>query len=113
MLEIEHGAPAARVRVNAGVMLRTPGLDEDLAAGLLYSEGFIRSMRAIDRFETPSPGHLRVHLAAGVALDQRLARRMLARASACGLCGRDAIDDLAGIGGQSLPGGPHVTTAVL
>ncbi len=113
MLEIEHGPAAGRVRVNAGVILRTPGLDEDLATGLLFAEGFITSSRAIAGFETPSPGHLRVHVAGSVPLDERLARRLLARASACGLCGRDAIEDLAGIGGQSLQGGPHVTAAVL
>ena len=113
LLEIEHGPASARARVNAGVLLRTPGLDQDLAAGLLFAEGFITSSASIDRYETPSPGHLRVHLAAGVSLDDRIARRILARASACGLCGRDAIDDLAGIGGEALPPGPSVQASVL
>ena len=113
MLEIEHGPAGGRVRLNAGVVLRTPGLDQELATGLLFAEGFITSSDAIDGFETPSSGHLRVQLSRGVPLDERLARRMLARAAACGLCGRDAIDDLAGIGGQSLSAGPYVTAAIL
>jgi FdhD protein len=113
MLEIEHGPPSARLRSSAGVILRTPGLDEELATGLLFAEGFITSAAAIERFERPAPGHLRVHLQAGIPLDERLARRMLVRASACGLCGRDAIDDLAGIGGRSLSAGPRVAAAVL
>ena len=112
-LEIEHGPAGARVRVNAGVMLRTPGDDEHLAIGLLFAEGFITTAGAVERFETPAPGHLRVHLDSKLVVEDRLARRMLARASACGLCGRDAIDDLAGIGGQALPGGPFLSAAVI
>ncbi len=112
-LEIEHGPAGARARVNAGVILRTPGDDEHLAIGLLFAEGFITTAGAVERFETPAPGHLRVHLGGHLVVEERLARRMLARASACGLCGRDAIDDLAGIGGEALPGGPFLSAPVI
>jgi FdhD protein len=113
LLEIEHGPAGARSRVNAGVMLRTPGHDRHLVLGLLFAEGFIATADAVAAFETPAPGHLRVHLAADLRFEERLARRMLARASACGLCGRDAIDDLAGIGGRSLPAGPSIAASVI
>ena len=112
VLEIEHGPAHARARLNAGVILRTPGRDEDLVRGLLLAEGFLRHGRAITAFERPSPGHLRVHLS-GDALDPRKADRVLVRASACGLCGRDAIDDLAAIAGAPLPAGPAIRASVL
>jgi formate dehydrogenase assembly factor FdhD len=50
MLEVEHGPGAARRRSNAGVILRTPVLDEELATGLLFADGFITSAAAIERF---------------------------------------------------------------
>ncbi len=111
VLEIEHGPAHARARLNAGVILRTPGRDEDLVRGLLHAEGFLRD-RAITRFEHPSAGHILAHLS-GDALDARHAGRVLVRASACGLCGRDAIDDLAAIAGAPLPDGPGIGASVL
>ncbi|HEX6324589.1 MAG TPA: formate dehydrogenase accessory sulfurtransferase FdhD [Vicinamibacterales bacterium] len=107
-LELEHGPRAARSRLNVGVVLRTPGRDEDLAAGLLFAEGFVGSARDIERMERPAAGHLSVSLAPEVVLDERLARRVLVRSSACGVCGRDAVDDLAGAGVAALPPGPAV-----
>ena len=112
-LELEHGPDGARTRVNAGIALRTPGRDEDLAAGLLFAEGFIATAADIERMELPSPGHLRVRLARHVVVDDHLARRVLVRASACGMCGRDAIDDLAAAGATTLAPGPLVPSAIL
>lgn len=110
LLEIEHGP--ARARLNAGVILRTPGRDEDLVRGLLHAEGFLGGGRAITRFEHPSPGHIRAHLS-GAPLDAQRAGRVLVRATACGLCGRDAIDDLAAIAGAPLPDGHPIQASVL
>lgn len=112
-LEIEHGAADARQRLNAGVVLRTPGRDEDLAAGLLFAEGFIREAADIHQFDTPAAGQLRISLRAGLTLDERLARRVLVRTGACGLCGRDAIDDLAGLGAAVRPPGAPVTAGLI
>ena len=112
-VEIEHGPDDARARVNLGVVLRTPGRDADLAAGLLFAEGFIRGADEIADIENPEPGHLRISIRPGVALDDRLTRRVLIRSSACGLCGRDAIDDLVNAGVAALAAGPQVAEATL
>lgn len=112
-LDIEHGARDVRQHLNAGVVLRTPGRDEDLAAGLLFAEGFIREGADIAGFETPAAGHLRVSLRPALVLDERLARRVLVRSGACGLCGRDAIDDLAGLGAVVRPAGTPVPASVI
>ncbi len=113
LLEIEHGPEAARVRTNLGVLLRTPGRDEDLAAGLLFAEGFVTGPADIVRFEHPAAGQLVAALSAGVPIEDRLARRVLLRTSACGMCGREAIDDLLGIGAARAEAGPEVTASVL
>jgi FdhD protein len=77
------------------VTMRTPGHDEELAAGFLFTEGLIRSrpqlleIRANKRNRTGNS--LDVFLAADIALNrQRLARRGFA-SSSCGLCGRESI----------------------
>lgn len=110
LLEIEHGPAEARVRLNAGVLLRTPGRDEDLVRGLLRAEGFL-AHADLTAFDHPAPGHIRAHLT-GAPLDGRLAARVLVRASACGLCGRDAIDDLRGLA-SPLADGPVIRADVL
>jgi FdhD protein len=107
-LELEHGPRSARAFVNAGVVLRTPGRDEDLAVGLLFAEGFLASARDVERIERPAAGHLRVSLAPDVEVNERLARRVLVRSSACGVCGRDAIDDLSAAGAAGLQPGPAI-----
>ena len=112
-LELEHGPRSARAFVNAGVVLRTPGRDEDLAVGLLFAEGFLASARDVERIERPAAGHLRVSLAPDVEVNERLARRVLVRSSACGVCGRDAIDDLSDAGAAGLPPGPAVAGRTL
>lgn len=112
-LEIEHGAGGSRARLNAGVVLRTPGRDEDLATGLIFAEGFIRGAEGIAGFETVTPGHLRISLQPQVELDERLARRVLVRSGACGLCGRDAIDDLTGLGARAVANAATVSASLV
>lgn len=113
LLHVEHGAAGQRALVNAGIVLRTPGGDEDLATGLLFAEGFIQRAADIARFHTPSPGHLHVSLHPHVSIDARLAERVIVRSSACGLCGRDAIDDLQTAGIAPLPAGPAIPSDTL
>jgi len=113
LIEIAHGPRDARRRTNAGVVLRTPGRDEDLAAGLLFAEGFVSGTADIESFASQGSGHLRVELAPGVELDDRLARRVLIRSSACGVCGRDTIDDLVRTGVAALAEGPSVSAALI
>jgi FdhD protein len=81
------------------VTMRTPGQDEELAAGFLYCEGILRRREDLVAF-----GHCRksdpdeaqnifnLHLAPGVGLDrEKLARHFFA-SSSCGICGRASIE---------------------
>jgi FdhD protein len=80
-----------------GVLMRTPGYDEDLVHGLLAAEGLICSARdvlTIERLaeadsDTGDTGDsIVVTIAAGVALAESFAARATVTTSACGLCGR-------------------------
>lgn len=78
-----------------GVTMRTPGHDEELAAGFLVGEGLlgrpadVRHIRRCDR----NPGSaIDVLVAPGVAVDfARLTRHVFA-SSSCGVCGSSTID---------------------
>jgi len=77
------------------VTMRTPGHDEELAAGFLLTEGLITSQRDISRIAPQSRNNmgnvLDVFLALGKALDfARLTRHVFA-SSSCGLCGKATI----------------------
>lgn len=82
------------------VTMRTPGNDEELAAGFCLTEGIIREPDELEHVEpcsvAPSGNLVRVRLV-GTALEER--RRRMARArreiylsSSCGLCGKLSID---------------------
>jgi len=84
------------------VIMRTPGHDEELAAGFLYGEGLIRGgdeLRAIrpglDDDGLPSPNALDIVPAPDVDLMARLtavgaARHFTVNAS-CGVCGKNSV----------------------
>jgi FdhD protein len=84
--------------------MRTPGEDRELALGFLLAEGVIArlddvgSVYRCGRSDDPHYGNaIEVMPGAGVCLDSdRLARtrRDPLTTSACGVCGRDGIDDL-------------------
>ena len=77
------------------VTMRTPGHDEELAAGWLFTEGLIHTrtdLRAVRRNARNKEGNsLDVFLTADVPVDlTRLARRGAA-VSSCGVCGKESI----------------------
>jgi FdhD protein len=86
-----------RVRGRAvSVTMRTPGHDEELAAGFLLSEGMIRASQDVLKIECCDRNEdgnlLNVLLAPEVAIDfEKLTRHVFA-SSSCGLCGKATIE---------------------
>src|SRR5215212_2390360 len=86
-----------RVRGRAiSVTMRTPGHDDELAAGFLLTEGLIRDRSNVLRIEpcgrNDDGNLLNVLLAPEVFVDfDRLTRHVFA-SSSCGLCGKATID---------------------
>jgi FdhD protein len=104
------------------VTMRTPGDDHRLALGYLFGEGILRRAEdasTISHCGRPGdPGYgnvIDVAPASGALIDwDRLdtSRRAGITSSACGVCGRSAVDDLlAGI--VPLPPGPPITAATV
>ena len=92
-LEIRLGAdPLA-------VTMRTPGNDEELAAGFLLSEGIVRKradLKEIAHCALPaSLGNvINVTLAAGVKFKPAQAQRFGTISPSCGLCGKTSIESI-------------------
>jgi FdhD protein len=81
--------------------MRTPGDDDDLVRGWLYTERLVADpaeILTIDRRDPAVDGTdaeaVIVTVAASVVLDHVIEHRSLTPTSACGLCGRVAIDRL-------------------
>jgi FdhD protein len=85
------------------VTMRTPGDDEDLAVGLLFGEGVIRSIDEVVSVDRPSDPRLDPELVRNVAVvtltadparAARTPRRATVMGSACGVCGRTTIEEV-------------------
>ena len=95
------GEEPLEIRVRArsiSVTMRTPGHDEDLAAGFLLTEGVIQSAQDIVKIEAPERAGgfnlINVFLRPDVHLDfDRLTRHVFA-SSSCGLCGAATIEQV-------------------
>jgi len=77
--------------------MRTPGHDEELAAGFLLSEAIIRNGVRIQKFARPKVARNRdniitVHLPTGTKAKLTAAQRFGTISSSCGLCGKENID---------------------
>ena len=96
--ELAHEEPL-EIRVRGRgvtVTMRTPGHDDELAAGFLLTEGLVRSKADVLRIEpcdrNDEGNVLNVLLAPDVHVDfDKLTRHVFA-SSSCGLCGKATID---------------------
>ena len=75
------------------VVMRTPGHDEDLAAGFLVTEGIISKVSQLRKIE-PRPDENRVlmFLQDDVTVDLGKLTRHFFTGSSCGLCGKATLD---------------------
>lgn len=91
------------VRLNGipfAVIMRTPGDDEDLALGFLFSEGVVRGSQDVSRIEPVGPTsdaiNIIVSRSRADAVAQALSeRRQVAMNASCGMCGRRSLASLA------------------
>lgn len=77
------------------ITMRTPGNDAELAVGLLFSEGIVRSREQILAITHSDNGNtVFVQLAADHQLDMKRFQRNFLSTSSCGVCGKMAIESL-------------------
>ena len=94
-IRLGYAADGKRQTSSVSITMRTPGDDENLATGFLFSEGIIRS-RADLAIVKPCDGDntVRVELEDGVAVDLERLQRHFYTTSSCGVCGKASLDAL-------------------
>ena len=105
----------------AAITMRTPGHDYELAAGFLYNEGIIQHKLDIlqmtycvgDERELQEYNMLNVNLRRDQLPDLPQLDRHFFTTSACGVCGKTVLDELAKRDLPPLTPGPHISPALL
>ncbi len=90
---------------NLSITMRTPGNDEELAAGFLFTEGLIHDAKQIQSISA-SGNQVRVETDAAIETAPRLVMT-----SACGVCGKSSIDSLYASGCTAVPDGEFAIRA--
>lgn len=86
-----------RVRGKAiAVTMRTPGHDQELAAGFLLSEGLIRAKQDVHEIDTcardPDGNVVNIYLQPHVEVDFAKLTRHVFVSSSCGVCGKASVE---------------------
>ena len=100
-IRIGHGPLDDRREFRLSVTMRTPGHDDELALGFLFTEGIIRHPSEVVRIvpctnvkEEERGNVVRAELRPDVVLDPDRWQRNFYTSSSCGVCGKTSIDQV-------------------
>ena len=99
-IRIVFGPKSKRKDRSLSITMRTPGDDDNLAAGFLLSEGIISSGQEVEDFEycgvipegESISNQLRVNLTPEVVVDMSQLQRHFYTTSSCGVCGKASLE---------------------
>ncbi|MEM9547677.1 MAG: formate dehydrogenase accessory sulfurtransferase FdhD [Bacteroidota bacterium] len=80
--------------ISLAVTMRTPGDDEALARGFLFTEGIIKSQKDVVQVEEPAENIIVLSLEVSVHFDAEALKRNFYTTSSCGVCGKASIDSI-------------------
>ena len=107
-----------RAQKSISVTMRTPGNDEELAAGFLLTEGIVAGRAEIEAIGPCGPpaangliNVVRADLAPGVEVDLARLERHFYTSSSCGVCGKASLEAVAVQGRYDLGGNPLQVSA--
>ena len=109
------------VRRTVAVTMRTPGADFELAAGFLYGEGIVSSPEDIKKIsycvDADVEAEQRYNIVnvelRGHDHDLRPLERHFYTTSACGVCGKESLEQLELRGCPAIPPGPEVAPEII
>ena len=93
-LTIEEPLEIRIGRKTLATTMRTPGHDDELAAGFLVSEAIVQRRGAIVEISAERDNRAVVSLASGIKPKLNSAQRFGTISSSCGLCGKTSIDEI-------------------
>ena len=93
-LRLEYGKKENRVVKNISVTMRTPGNDDGLAIGFLFTEGIIKTYSEIKNVSSINydPNIICVELNENSTPEIQKLERNFYTTSSCGVCGKSSID---------------------
>lgn len=91
-IRIGYGPAAQRSQLSIAVTMRTPGDDEELATGFLFTEGIVQQAGQIAAVRWLAENTLLVELRPDVPVDTARLSRHLFTSSSCGVCGKASLD---------------------
>ncbi len=112
-IRLGYSTPDGRTATSISITMRTPGHDEDLATGFLFSESIIKRTRDVQSVQpcgppAPDSGNhniVRVDLAPDVQVDLGRLQRHFYTTSSCGVCGKSSLEALHITGVERRPDG--------
>lgn len=91
-IKIVYGPENDRQQKNISVTMCTPGHDEELAIGFLFTEGIITGKDDIMNCGTAGNNIVIATLRPGISFDPKKIERHFYTSSSCGVCGKSSID---------------------
>ncbi len=98
-IRLRHGPIDDRKEIQLSVTMRTPGDDEELAIGFLYTEGIVSDpadlisiKHCVDVKEEEKGNVIRAELDPQIVIDPRRWQRNFYTTSSCGVCGKSSLD---------------------
>ncbi|MDH3440752.1 MAG: formate dehydrogenase accessory sulfurtransferase FdhD [Gammaproteobacteria bacterium] len=109
-IQVMSSAPEAAAAKSVSITMRTPGNDEELAVGFLFTEGIVANrsqvlaVNAIGQADevTGLRNTIRLEMSPDTELDLASLERHFYTTSSCGVCGKASLDALQVSGLQSL-----------
>jgi FdhD protein len=91
-LTVEEPLEIRLERKTVATTMRTPGHDDELAAGFFVSEGIVRERDQIEKIACASENVVTVTVAGGVKPRLSSVQRFGTISTSCGLCGKSSIE---------------------
>ncbi|HNU88275.1 MAG TPA: formate dehydrogenase accessory sulfurtransferase FdhD [Ferruginibacter sp.] len=115
-IQLEYSTGSGRMLKNVAVTMRTPGNDEELAVGFLFTEGVISNKKAIQEIKRPhaDDNRMLVVLKENVIPVLNNAARNFYSTSSCGVCGKASIDAISTVSAfAGVKDSLHINASVL
>ncbi len=93
-IQVKYNLNGNQTKKSISVTMRTPGNDEELAVGFLFTEGIINNRNQVENAKTDlfDENKVTVNLAENVTPKLQTSERNFYTTSSCGVCGKSSID---------------------